>query len=890
MTNRSLSTPSLRFCVRMSLVAAVAVGAAAACSSVPSDLSTPTTTTSPTVVAEVDTPVETAARGGLTEFIVDYALAVPDHPDRGVLTFEDGTTETVVVDQLAVIATDAASLDAFVGRWPLEIVEQDSPAADGSVEALVALAADADVNTESLPGDLGVLQPSLRGTVAASDRRLVQLYTIVTAEGVRGDVVVVPNDIVLGDDDGPWEPIEDRNSTEGNPSTADNLATSLGPNPFEWTYLADGTTQDFGVVGAWTILEGTNRFERRVNIVVQDGGFVPSFDYGGAPEIRHGTWGEQNRTGCGDNPCPWHGTGVAQTALGHIDDWTGVVGTAGPIGRLFAIESSSPTSWKQLRNLRNVALDDEAHVVNMSWGSQSTTVPGIRTAYYDHYFKRIQKSNVLLVAAAGNDGRNVDAGNCGDGCDETRLFMPCESSYVLCVGGVAHDSVKRADLSNFGTEDNDSSVEIYGPMRVMVSTVDTSSGHAVLGDNILTSGTSFSSPFVAGIGALLFAADGDMTSQRAARLLADTARQAVTDANIRSGSRRLVNAREAVLELLGIELAAPTVSFTTPTDADTIAPDGLLEIRLVATDNFGNPLWADVEAAGVDLGRVRPGGFVAATLPPGQHDITATATDRFGQTATVTISVAVPAVPATLEIVGVADGETLDGGTELTLLGRGRDGVMFQSIPTNGLAWGLIGTDGSLIAIDEGEQAKFQLPNEAGEYSIVLDSNDVIADEVVVSFRIRQTDPNFTPQVRIYSPDDGEWFSVNGAFKADIAFAGRAFNTNGAPIAPQRLRWTATASDGEHRTLCEGTSFSNNNDTDSGNVGEKISIADNDGSENIDDFASADVGCGSGTARLSTVQTSGENTWWRLTLEVIEPTTGAIASNSTVIYLEYIAS
>lgn len=886
MANRSLCFRSPRFRVHLSLVVAAVVGAAA-CSSASSDLGTPTTT-SPTVVADLDTPVQAAARGGLTEFIVDDALAMADHPDRGVLAFEDGTTETVVIDQLAVVAADVASLDAFVGRWPLDIVEQESPAPDGSVEALVALAADADVDTESLPGYLGALQPTLQGTVVASDDRLLQLYTIVTAEGVRGDVVVVPNDIALGDADSPWQPIADRSSIEGNASAADNIATGLGLNPFEWTYLADGTTQDFGVVGAWTILEGTNRFERRVNIVVQDGGFVPSFDYGGDPEIRHGTWGERNGMGCGDNPCPWHGSGVAQTALGHIDDWTGVVGTAGPIGRLFAVDSASPSSWKQLRNLRNVALDDAAHIVNMSWGNQSTTVPGIRTAYYDHYFRRIQESNVLLVAAAGNDGRNVDAGSCGDGCDETRLFMPCESSYVLCVGGVDHDSVTRAAGSNFGTVDNNTSVEIYGPMNVVVSSVDTSSGHPVLGDNVMTSGTSFSSPFVAGIGALLFSADGDMTPQRATRLLTDTARPVVADADIRSGSRRLVNARQAVLELLDIELAAPTVSFTTPTDADTIAPDGLLEIRPVATDNFGNPLWADVEAAGVDLGRVRPGGFVATTLPPGQHDITATATDRFGKSASATISVDVPVVPATLEIVGVADGETLDGGSELALLGRGRDGVMYQAIPTNGLVWGLTGTDGSLIAIDEGENATFQLPNVAGEYSIVLDSNDVTADEVVVSFRIRETDPNFTPQVRIYSPDSDEWFSVNAAFEADIGFEGRAFNSNGSPIAPQRLRWTATASNGEQRTLCEGSSFGDDNGNDS--VGDKIGTADNGSNETVDDVVSADVGCDSGTARLSTVPTSGENTWWRLTLEVIEPTTGAIASNSTVIYLEYIVS
>jgi hypothetical protein len=863
MTNTTSPIRSIRSVRRASLAVVVAAGLFAGCGG-GADRAADTPTPSAPDTTTTEPPTRSTA--GDLDFVVDAGVGDPDHPDRGVLVFEGGDTETVVVDQLAVVADDRSDFDAFLDRWPVAVVEEDASAGDGSIEALVAL--DGETDSSTLTTDLSALQPWLGGTVTASDPRLLTLYTIVAAEGVRGDVLVVPNDIVTGNVE-PWEAIEDGRSTEGTPSADDSDATLLGPDPFQWPYLADGTTQDFGVVGAWTILEGTGRFERRVNIVVHDGGFAGTFDYGGDAEMRHGTWGEENGMGCGpDNPCPWHGTGVAQTALGHVDDWTGVVGTAGPIGRLFAVESATPSAWKQLRNLRNVAKGDAADVVNMSWGNQSTTVPGIRTDYYDRYFKAIRKSNVLLVAAAGNDGRNVDAGACGNGCDETRLFMPCESTVVLCVGGVAHDSVDRANGSNYGTVDDDASVEIFGPMRVVVSSIDTSGGGAVLGDNVMTGGTSFSSPFVAGIAALLYSADGDMTPDRATELLLDTARPVVSDVDMRAGSRRLVNAREAVLELLDMELDAPTVEFATPTDDEIVAPDGLIGIRPVAEDMFGNPLWTQVEASGFHLGFVRPGDFVATTLAPGHHQIVAHATDRFGQTTTTTIEVEVPEVPARLEIVGVADGETIDGGSALALVGRGRDGVMFQPIPTDGFAWGLVDPDGDLIGIAEGEQATFDLPNVAGEYSVVLDHNDVVADEVVVTFEVRQTDPNFTPQIVIDTPDQGDWFAVDALSEADVDYAGRAFDDDGAPIPAERLRWTARASNGERRTLCEGTSYS----------------------AGVDDIVSEIVRCDSGTATLKTVATAGQNTWWRLTLEVIDPESGAIASTSTIVYLEYIAS
>jgi len=174
-----------------------------------------------------------------------------------------------------------------------------------------------------------------------------------------------------------------------------------------------------------------------------------------------------------------------------------------------------------------------------------------------------------------------------------------------------------------------------------------------------------------------------------------------------------------------------------------------------------------------------------------------------------------------------------------------------------------------ILAIDEGELFSFEVPNVAGNYQVVLDSNDVVADEVVVSFKVRKTDPNWTPVIVIDEPRTADWYSVNAQADVEVSFAGRATVSNGnsfVPVLGERMRWVATASNGERVVMCQGTSFT----------------------AKPGDIVSSITRCDSGTATLYLVPTDGSNTWWNISLEVINPATGAIASKQVTIYLEYI--
>ena len=114
-------------------------------------------------------------------------------------------------------------------------------------------------------------------------------------------------------------------------------------------------------------------------------------------------------------------------------------------------------------------------VVNASLGMQAESSPTLDRVFAAH-------PRTLFVAAAGNDGADNDV---------TPTF-PCASQEpnVLCAGASDRDDI-RADFSNYGAE----SVDLFAPGVDIVSTIG--------GGYVRGSGTSFASPHVAGVAALV---------------------------------------------------------------------------------------------------------------------------------------------------------------------------------------------------------------------------------------------------------------------------------------------------------------------------------------------------------------------------------------------------
>jgi len=110
----------------------------------------------------------------------------------------------------------------------------------------------------------------------------------------------------------------------------------------------------------------------------------------------------------------------------------------------------------------------------------------------------INEKGGLVVASAGNDGKNLDTFR--------QYYIPCEYDSVICVGGTDNAKKRSKDMyglvyfSNYGKN-----VTVYAPSNIEVEII---KNNRVVIEK--TDGTSFSSPIVAGLVATIIGEDTDV--------------------------------------------------------------------------------------------------------------------------------------------------------------------------------------------------------------------------------------------------------------------------------------------------------------------------------------------------------------------------------------------
>ena len=244
---------------------------------------------------------------------------------------------------------------------------------------------------------------------------------------------------------------------------------------------------------AWDLIWGTDTESAIIGIV--DTGV-----YWTHPDIYPNMWagiGEDmyNYDGNPSEPYPIHGTHVAGCASEATDNGIGGAGT-GWSARIMAVKGADNNG-----NLTYVyqgitwAGDHGASIINCSWGSigyDSYEQSVINEVYNNH--------DVLVVAAAGND----------DYWTPPYVHYPSAYNHVLAVAATdAADG--KADFSNYGTW-----VDVCAPGVSIYSTWGSNSYEFL-------SGTSMSSPIVAGVAALVRAADPALSADQTAALIMDGA-------------------------------------------------------------------------------------------------------------------------------------------------------------------------------------------------------------------------------------------------------------------------------------------------------------------------------------------------------------------------------
>ena len=412
-------------------------------------------------------------------FRVDPGLAAPrlslDPVGRlgtgrevGVVAGPDGKPAGLVLDEVMVRVADQAELDAFLARWGGQVLDSFAPDAQGQ-DHLVRVDADR-ADPAGLVGNLLAAEPRQSGGFWVGDERALRLLALAAAEWRTGTELVLD-----------WL-VEPSGITDGQVFEAPDI----GKNVFDWTFMRAGGALDIGVAPAWQLLESKGKLTKQVKYLVQDGGFQSNADF---PSKVSGT----RRSGVRPTPTTArrlglpvaHATDVVLAGMGRVDNDYGTAGPAGPVVQeLVGVRRHRATGrscggWRRppRRPTRTWSTSASAGTSNLG-GNHART-------WTDRRMKHVRDTGALIVAAAGNNGTNVD----GD-----TLWVPCESTHVMCVGGM-NTNATVAGGSNWGTKNLTTSVEI---LRPDVCGGPDRSGHACGQHHEDHLRTSVASPFVGG--------------------------------------------------------------------------------------------------------------------------------------------------------------------------------------------------------------------------------------------------------------------------------------------------------------------------------------------------------------------------------------------------------
>ncbi len=565
-----------------------------------------------------------------------------------------GIQAEFVENELVLVTDDLLSVDQFVARWDGQVLMAYSPRDynfSGERQHLIRIR-NALADTTHLQRDLLRLEPLAHGANRVSSEAGLQLLSAAASEAGQGSMIGIN-----------W--VARSASFRSRVSTEDPNGASIAPlsgysrNAFDWSYLNEGSIQDIGVTEAWRVLDRLARFGNKVRIAVMDGGFSANRDFPGSrssvsyiplvADFEVEGFGLRNNMANGPSE-PWHATDVVGAAMGVPDNGYGAAGPAGPVAHLImaAVLGDMFTSTHAVLNLAAI---QRADIINMSFTVPVTWWLSWSILPFDAATLAVGTAgNVLLFAAAGNAGEDVDREDCIDPCSiipfvpdcpicwEPHWYYPCENGGVICVGGIAENSKMRDGGSNWGGEN----VDIFAPYVVLVGETPRTSGA-----NRVT-GSSLSSPYAAGVAALIWAADPNL-SARSVEILMNRWAHTSPDPTV----KHYVDAYESVVAASGGN-SPPEVKILSPLDGGTYSLGaGLIGFYFdaVATDREDGPLpvtWTS------DLDGVVTS---PAGLRFGRHVLRAAATDSGGLTDSVAITITVESRRPQVKIITPRDGE-----------------------------------------------------------------------------------------------------------------------------------------------------------------------------------------------------------------------------------------
>lgn len=166
---------------------------------------------------------------------------------------------------------------------------------------------------------------------------------------------------------------------------------------------------------------------------------------------------------------------------------------------------------KDIANAIRYAVDNGAHVVNMSFGKSFSP----QKKWVDDAVKYAESKGVLLVHAAGNDAKNIDVEDNFPSRNFNNDTLKVFSNWITVGASGAVANEIAASFSNYGKRE----VNVFAPGVKIYSTIP---GGNTYGDK---DGTSMAAPVVTGIAALLLSYYPDLSPKQLIEILEKSARK-----------------------------------------------------------------------------------------------------------------------------------------------------------------------------------------------------------------------------------------------------------------------------------------------------------------------------------------------------------------------------
>ncbi len=203
-----------------------------------------------------------------------------------------------------------------------------------------------------------------------------------------------------------------------------------------------------------------------------------------------------------------HGTHVSGIIAAVRNNSIGIDGVGGATIRIMSIRTvpNGDERDKDVANAIRYAVDNGASVINMSFGKGQSPYK----AAVDEAVRYAEKNDVLLVHAAGNDGKELTLTN----NFPNDALIKGKSKAWLEVGASTkfYDEKLPASFSNY----NAKYVDVFAPGHDIYSTIPGS-------EYASFNGTSMAAPMVAGIAALLRSYFPDLTAVQVRQIIIDSA-------------------------------------------------------------------------------------------------------------------------------------------------------------------------------------------------------------------------------------------------------------------------------------------------------------------------------------------------------------------------------